>query len=84
MATKRRIPVSRRALVQRIGRVLRERGQALKWYGARRRDEGRYALLDVGRGVVVASDVDVVKLARQLGVLAAWEEVTEGEARGKP
>ena len=36
---------------------------------------GRFYRIDLGRGVVADSDVDLEKLGRELGVLQPWEEV---------
>jgi hypothetical protein len=67
-----KIEVTRRALVQRIGRALIAKGQRL--VGSRGRNAG--ATWDVvnDRGLVKA-DVDLVQLARELECLRAWEKV---------
>lgn len=85
---RKRVPVSMRALVQRINRKLaaaeRERGGEPKLAArlkAARGDAvralGDYYLVDVERNAVERTDVDPEALGRELGALAAWEEVSE-------
>jgi hypothetical protein len=71
-----KIPVSRRALIQRVNRALRKLGKALKGRPGRG-TPGRYYLLDLKRNTVTGQDVDPEALARDLGVLAEYEEVRD-------
>ena len=78
---KRTIPVSKRALVGRINRKLREDGQVLKF------TRGERAKLELGDAYIweprraLASDtfIDVEWLGRELGVLQSWERLIEGD-----
>jgi hypothetical protein len=82
MAAKRTttIPLARRALVQRINRALKPKGQMLKTARGRAvASAGRYFVTDFRRGVVVGQRVDPEALARELGCLAAWEHVEDGD-----
>jgi hypothetical protein len=67
------IAVGHRALLGRIDRKLRDRGQRLRAdrYGG---DVSR-VLIDVKKRAVVETDVDVEKLGRELGVLQPWEKL---------
>lgn len=86
--TNRRIPVSERAVVQRINRAfLREDGpparELKKTRGARAvLDMGDYYVLNTQLNVPVDDHVDPEDLARELGVLAEWEYVHEGRENG--
>ena len=81
-----KVPVSERALVQRINRHLRKEGQVLKklrgerWHG----DLGDYYIVDEHRNIVAASHVNPVALAQEIGVLAAWETVREAGEPSAP
>lgn len=73
---RQKVTVPTRALVQRINRALRAEGKRLR--SPRGRGDvdaplGRYYLVD-DRGVV-ATNVKPEVLAREVGVLEAWEEV---------
>ena len=73
------VPVSTRALVQRINRKLKAEESVLKASrGARaQQDLGDYYLLDWRTNAVHAKDVDPEDLGRELGVLKAWERVLD-------
>lgn len=76
MTTKPRVPITEKALYQRINRKLRSQGKVLK--RARGRVEktlGQYYVVNVERNFVAQQDVDIVELARELGVMAAWESL---------
>jgi hypothetical protein len=74
-----KIPVSERAIIQRINRVLRRQDMEL------RTARGAQLQLDVGRWYVVNTRVngvmypykhaDLADIARETGVLRDWEEV---------
>jgi hypothetical protein len=70
-----------RALVQRINRKLaRDEGQQLRAARTYTTDTGNYFIVDCvgGRGgFIVCGHVDPAKLARELGVLRAWEAVAQ-------
>lgn len=73
------VPVSPRALVQRIHRKLKSHDEVLKTSrGERARLElGEFYLLDVSVNAIMRKDVDPSELARELDVLKPWEHVTE-------
>jgi len=73
------VPVTQRAVIQRINRKLTGMGQRLcatelGW----RHALGRYYVRD-GTGVV-RKDVDLSELARELGVLAPFERIDQSAA----
>jgi hypothetical protein len=73
--------VNMRALIQRINRKLAKDERLLKRSrGARTvQNLGDYYLIDVNRNLVVDHQVDPEALARELGVIAPWEKVENGE-----
>ena len=75
--TKQKVPVSMRAVIQRINRKLADDDEVLKTTrGERARfDLGDYYILDQRRNFIAAKYVDPEELARKIGVLAEWEEV---------
>ena len=75
--TKQKVPVSMRAVIQRINRKLTDDDEVLKTTrGERARfDLGDYYILDQRRNFIAAKYVDPEELARKIGVLAEWEEV---------
>ena len=78
MKTKNpRVPVTVRALVQRINRNLAKDGRAL--HAARgeraRLDVGDFYVIDVSVNGVVKTNVDPEAMGREMGVLQAWERV---------
>jgi hypothetical protein len=70
-----KVSVSRRALIQRLTRTLRAEGEQLKATRGTRAllDLGEFYTVDVARNVVCRKNVDLVKLARQLGALRPYE-----------
>ncbi len=75
-----KVPVSERALVARINRVLAKDDETLR----RCRDDsrgfnelGRYYTVDFTRNVIVGKDHDLEKLGRKLGVLAPYEALCD-------
>jgi hypothetical protein len=62
--------VTRRALVQRINRVLSKKNQALR---ATNRKRGEYVRVDTVKNTVLESAVDISKIAEKLDVLKPWE-----------
>ena len=74
---KTRVPVTARALIQRINRKLAEEGEVLKAArGAKVEQQlGTYYTLDMRTNAVVAKDVDLERLGRELGALKPFEEL---------
>jgi hypothetical protein len=73
------VPVSVRAVVQRINRRLKRDLEALKaTRGDRgRRDLGDYYHLDMNHNRIMGTHIDPEAFARELGILAAWERMVE-------
>jgi hypothetical protein len=79
-----KVPVTERALIQRINRRLKQDGEKLcaaRGEGVQQR-LGRFYVVETGHHVrpknhlssgVVHTDVDVEKLAAKLGLLKPWE-----------
>ena len=75
MAKKVKVPITMRALVQRINRAL-PRSKRLKIARDDKRELlGNYYIVDANFGAVVQMHVDVEALARELGCLERWEKV---------
>ena len=76
---KNRVPVTRRALVQRVNRALATQGQRLKSHAGRpgvgARDIGRYFI--VAGDVVKHRYVNLEQLGRKLGALKPYEQLAE-------
>ncbi len=74
-----KVPVTTRALTQRINRVLDDDGKRLKAArGAHDQAEfGDYCIIDSWRGYVFEKNVNLETLGRKLGVLADYEEVRD-------
>jgi hypothetical protein len=75
-------PVTMRAVFQRLNRVLAKEDRIVKAprgrVSAPAAEAGTYFIVDLRRDAVVASGVTaerLEKMARDKGVLAAWEEV---------
>jgi len=80
MARTTKVPVTMRALTQRINRTLRKGNDILKATrgdGRARQELGDFYVVDGRRNVVIEKDVDPEALGRELGVLADYEEVRE-------
>jgi hypothetical protein len=80
MSTKAKgVPVTLRALLQRINRKLAPEGRQLKktrgtrWRG----DLGDYYAIDVRRNILTAQHVDPEAWGREMGVLQPWETVAD-------
>jgi hypothetical protein len=73
------IPITTRALLQRINRALFKSGKVLKaTRGSHmRRDAGDFFILDLSRNKVLTKDVDLQVLGRELGVLKSYEHVSK-------
>lgn len=79
MAASKQVPVSRRALFARINRHLKKDGEWLRASRGERalQDLGEYYVIDISRNFVLHKDVDLEDLGRELGVLAAFEKLTD-------
>jgi hypothetical protein len=78
MGTKQKggkIPITKRALVQRINRHLRKRNEALR--GKRGVNTGEYYLVDFTRNTVIEDTVAIEKLGRELDVLKPYERLED-------
>lgn len=75
MATKEnKIPVSIRALTQRINRKLNKNGEKL--FKSRRTDLdnlGEYHVVDLNQKIVKNFDVNIELFGREINALAEWE-----------
>ncbi len=78
-----RVPVTMKALVQRINRKLADSNEALrKTRGARALiDLGDWYVLDTNRNLILHKNVDPEVLGRELGVLHPWEVSAEEDGR---
>lgn len=74
-----KVPISLRALTQRINRKLKPDYQQLKTPRGDRlwRDLGQFYILDYSRNTITAAHVNPEALGRELGCLQQWEEVVE-------
>lgn len=69
-----KVPVTARALLQRVNRKLAPSQQILKAAMGRERDSlGDYYVVDIKSSGVRESGVDLAALARRLGVMREWE-----------
>ncbi len=82
-AEGQKVPVTERAVVQRINRKLRDDDQVLKvTRGERARlDLGDFYILNWRLNVIADKFVDPEEMGRELGVLQPWERVIYSEAR---
>lgn len=71
------VPISERALVQRINRALAKDGETLRKARSAQTaaSVGEYFILDTTKNSVARTDVDLVALGRKLKVLAPYERV---------
>ena len=76
-ATK--VPISVRAVIQRINRKLKQDLEALKVSRSERMrfDVGRYYIVDYSINAIQHHNFDPEALGRELGVLKAWEQVRD-------
>jgi hypothetical protein len=78
MGTKQKdekVPITKRALVQRINRHLRKRNEALR--GKRGPNTGEYYLVDFTRNALIQDGVSIDKLGRELNVLKPYERLED-------
>jgi hypothetical protein len=77
MARKAGVPVTARALVQRINRTLSKDGEVLRaMRGQAVHDLGSYIVIDTNGNSVAHKRVDIERLGRKLGVLKDFETLT--------
>tara|TARA_B100001059_G_scaffold212378_2_gene227370 strand:+ start:390 stop:620 length:231 start_codon:yes stop_codon:yes gene_type:complete len=72
--------LTERALFARVDRKLQKEGERLRRNreGTRAHDElGSYYVVASDRNTIEATNIDLQKLAKELGVLADWEELEE-------
>ena len=79
---EQRVPVSVRAVIQRINRRLKKDGQRLVANRAAVAGLGAYVLASTESGRLIETQVDLEKLARREHALELWEEIEpkEGDA----
>ena len=79
MSSKQRIPVTMRAVIQRINRALQSEDRMLRAVrGARAKIEfGDYYILDTRRNFSLDTHVDPEALGRELGVLKDYERLVD-------
>jgi hypothetical protein len=72
-----KVPVTERALIQRINRKLEPGLERLKMSRTEHMEQqiGRYWVLDLNRNFVRHPHVNLETYARELGVLREWEAV---------
>ena len=77
--TPSKVPVTRRALIQRANRALAKEGRLLRAYRGGRPDAwlGELFIVDTSRNIPVEGDVDLEKLAKELGVLKPFEKLAD-------
>ena len=77
MATPLKIPVTTRALIQRIKRKLAAEKLGHELRGTMGRGARTYYLLDAKRRAVIDPKVDLEGLGRRLKVLDEWERLSD-------
>ena len=77
--SKQTVPVSERALLQRINRRLRDDVECVRKTRQslleRQPDFGDYFRLDLMKNAIIDRDVDLEDLGRELKALASWESL---------
>lgn len=78
--TEQVLTVTERALVQRINRKLKAKGEILKRTRGERAvlEVGDYWVLDMYRNTVVLKQVNIEALGRKLEVIQPWEKLEKG------
>jgi hypothetical protein len=71
------VPVTARALEQRVNRKLAEKGQRLNKSRSKaaRAEMGEYFVIDTSGAGVVRHNVNLAELAREIGALESWERL---------
>lgn len=70
------VPVTRRALFQRVNRALAKKGERLRTYRAGR-SLGKLFIVDVNRARIVREHCDLEEIGRELGALEPFERLDE-------
>jgi hypothetical protein len=70
-----KVPVTKRALLQRVNRALAKQGQAVKTWRTFGR-KGKLFLIDLN-GPLLDANVDLVALAKRLGAIQEWEALSK-------
>jgi hypothetical protein len=73
-----KLPITQRALVARLRRVLRPEERDVRESTAAQRKKyglGRFYAVDNKKGSITDKDIDLEKLARSLNVLEPWEKL---------
>ena len=81
-----KVPVTNRALIQRINRALVPQNQVLRarrGSGGWSPDVGDYFTIDLEQKAIARTNLDLVEFARKLGVLDPWETLIEKKAGGR-
>lgn len=75
----RTVPVTHRALVQRINRALKKDNKNLKAARSEKvsQELGGYFVVDLHRNAVVSKDVDLEEFGRELGALQKFERLVD-------
>ena len=82
--TTKTVPVTRRAVMQRVNRKLGQRNEALR---AWRSSSQEYSIgdlyrLDFAANAVLDVNVDLDPFAREVGALQPWEEISQPSTKG--
>ncbi len=80
MAKKQtKVPVTSRALIQRINRALKDRGEMVRTARGERAllDLGQFYVIDVSANCVMAKDIDLEQWGRDLEALKPFEALAE-------
>lgn len=80
-AAPKKVPITERALLQRINRKLKKENQVLRtargfWAGPNWYEDnnlGRYYVIDIYQNMLVDHHVDIEEMGRDTGALAEWE-----------
>lgn len=76
MTPKALVPVSKRALVQRINRKLAAEDKILRAsVGAQAADLGAYYTIDTNRNAITGKSIDLETYGRKIGALADFEKL---------
>jgi hypothetical protein len=75
VASAKKVPVTERALMQRLNRKLRPDFEVKRLTGAAAKEYGRFVVVNLKRGTVVESNFGLAAYALHAGVLKPWEEI---------
>lgn len=72
----KKVPITEKALYQRINRKLRQRDEVLKRSRVSTEvDLGKYFVVDLHRNAVTNHHIDIEDFGKQIGVMADWESL---------